>query len=233
MTSRSTGRLAGTSGLTKTSTWKEMCKRSVLTHPKPRLTCRSITQPDMSARVSRLMPRANTPTRRFHCRRKSTWIWSRVGGGNTASRNDSFRRFSREPRLCFGLINIVNGPCTEKVTGTICTFVGSRSGAHFLRRRHDRFDDFFVAGTAANIAVHEMFEFRFARRRVFIKQSLGRQYHSRRAETALKTAVFDKRFLERMEFTILLSQPLDGQHRASAHFKSERRAGAHRPAVDQ
>ena len=34
---------------------------------------------------------------------------------------------------------------------------------HLLRRGHDRLDDFFIAGAAANVAMHEMFQLRFAR----------------------------------------------------------------------
>src|SRR5581483_2496113 len=54
--------------------------------------------------------------------------------------------------------------------------------------------------------------------------------HSRLAKAALKTAVLDECFLERMELAVL-RQPLDRQHRTAAHFESERRARAHRTAV--
>ena len=44
-----------------------------------------------------------------------------------------------------------------------------RAFAHLFRRGHYRFDNFFVARAAANIAMHEMFELRFAGRGVFIE----------------------------------------------------------------
>jgi len=46
-------------------------------------TCCNITRAAMSARASPSTPPESTNIRRYRCRRRNTWIWSRVGGRNT------------------------------------------------------------------------------------------------------------------------------------------------------
>src|SRR5690349_22925003 len=93
----------------------------------------------------------------------------------------------------------------------VALLISSASCSHRLRRRHDRFDDLFVACAAANISVHEMLELRFAWIRVFIQERLRGQNHARRTEPTLKSAMFDEGLLQRMQFAVL-RQALDGQN---------------------
>src|SRR3972149_5135599 len=67
---------------------------------------------------------------------------------------------------------------------------------------------------------------------IFTQKRLGPQNHSRRAKAALKPAIRDERFLQRVKLPIL-RQTFDGQNRPSPDFESERRARAHRPPVDE
>ena len=84
-----------------------------------------------------------------------------------------------------------------------------RFRSHLLRRCHYRFDNLLVAGASAQIAVHEMFQLRFRRTRIFVEQRFRRQDHSRRAKAALKPAVFDEGLLQRVQIAII-GQAFDG-----------------------
>src|SRR5581483_10274495 len=68
--------------------------------------------------------------------------------------------------------------------------------------------------------------------RKLVEQRLGRENESRRAVTALQRAEFHERFLQGMQF-VFVAQAFDSQNLAPVVVEGEKRAGAHRLAVEQ
>ena len=96
----------------------------------------------------------------------------------------------------------------------------------------DGFDDLPVAGAAADVALHVLFNFLFAGPGDFVQQRLGGQNHPRCAKAALKSAVVDKGLLYGME-AVTIGHTLDGKHFGVPRLVSQVSAGADRLPVYQ
>src|SRR5579859_338858 len=100
------------------------------------------------------------------------------------------------------------------------------------RRFGDRLDDLVVAGAAAEIAHHPVFDLVLAGVRVAVQQRFRRHDLARRADAALEAAVIDEGLLQRMQL-LALGHALDRGDPRAVHLHGQRDAGGDEAAVEQ
>src|SRR4029079_10907449 len=95
----------------------------------------------------------------------------------------------------------------------------------------NRVDDVLIAGTAAEVAGDAFANLLLARRRVVLKQVDRGHDHARRAVTTLRTVLFPKTLLHRMQLPFR-RKAFDRRDRRSIRLHGEDRARLRAPAVD-
>jgi hypothetical protein len=104
--------------------------------------------------------------------------------------------------------------------------------SHFLRGILHGLDDVLVARAPTQVTFDCVSDFRLARIRVAAEQIGCRHHHSRRAISTLKSVLFPKAFLDRMEF-VPLSQSLDGGDLIPVSLDRENGTGFHGLTIHQ
>jgi hypothetical protein len=125
------------------------------------------------------------------------------------------------------------GPAPPAPVGT-CRHLSAPVGTrpHQFSRFLHGFDDLQITGAPTEIAGQRFLDFLARRIGVAIEQRFGGDQNAGRAVSALRSPQIGESVLKRMQRTSR-RQPLDGRHRPTIAFRSERQAGEHGLAVEQ
>src|SRR3989338_4711674 len=93
-------------------------------------------------------------------------------------------------------------------------------------------NDFHIAGATADIPGHEIADLYFRRVGIPLQQRLGHEDHTRRAVTALKSALVEEGPLQRVEFAVR-SDPFNRGDPFFFRVRGKEQAGTHRLAVEE
>src|SRR5262249_13305218 len=96
----------------------------------------------------------------------------------------------------------------------------------------DRFKNWLISRTTAEVPIHVMDDLGVRGFRTLIEQRFGSEDHSWRAEPALKCELIKESLLNRVKL-IAAAEPFDSRDPPPARFISEVRARAHGQAIDQ